>query len=197
MIKHMLFEAKHGARVELQALGRYDEICKWLEEPFNKITYTQAIDILRNGSYALQWGDDFKSEHEQEIVRSLGNKPTFITHFPKAIKFFNMRQNDQNEKIVNSADLIMPYSGETVGAAERENNYESLLTRLQQSEMFKKLAARGKSLDDFADYLDMVKNHSILHSGCGIGFGRLSQAVLGVDDIKIATPYPLQPGMLY
>ncbi|MFH1174402.1 MAG: asparagine--tRNA ligase [archaeon] len=197
MIKHMLFEAKHGARAALQALERYDEICRWLAEPFARITYTDAIHLLQGTEHALSWGDDFKSEHEQYIIQELGNKPTFITHFPKAIKFFNMRQNDDNPDIVNSSDLIMPYSGETVGAAERENNYDRLVERLQQSEMFKKLKTRGKSLDDFEDYLTMVKENPILHSGCGIGFGRLSQAVLGVDDIRIATPYPLQPGTLY
>ena len=137
------------------------------------------------------------SKEELYLVNKLGGNLLFITHYPKKIKFFNMRQNPDEPEVVNSADLIMPYSGESVGSAERENNYENLVTRLVESPMFKTLARRGKTLEDFGDYLEIVKAFPVLHAGCGIGFNRISQAVLGEDDIRVSSNYPLQRNVLY
>jgi len=121
-----------------------------------------------------------------------GNQPLFITHFPKAIKFFNMRENDERSEIVNSTDLILPGSGEAVGAAEREYRYEKLKERLENSPMMKNLIKRGGSIEDFDWYLDCVKSNGIrVHSGCGIGLNRVTQFVLGTNDIRASTTFPL------
>ncbi|MFH1064759.1 MAG: amino acid--tRNA ligase-related protein [Candidatus Woesearchaeota archaeon] len=197
LVKSMISEAIDKNEDLLNILGRYSEVTGWVAEPFARLSYTEAIDMLKDSGYVIEWGDDLSSKTEQELVMIMGNRPLFITHFPKAIKFFNMRQNDDDARIVNSSDLLMPYSGESVGAAERENNYELLVKRLVESPMFRILAERGKTLDDFKDYLDMVKKHPILHSGCGIGFNRISQSVLGADDIRVSSNYPIQKGVLY
>ena len=195
--KSMIFEAIKQNKGTLIEINRYDELKRWVTNPFERITYMEAIELLKNTGLEIKFGDDFSSKEEAYLIAEKGNRPLFITHYPTEIKFFNMRQNDNNEKIVNSADLIMPYAGESVGSAERENDHGRLVKRLKDSQMFKILTKRGKTLDDFESYLNLVKNHPILHSGCGIGFNRISQSVLGVDDIRVSSNYPLQKNVLY
>jgi len=171
----------------LKEIGIDTERLKSVKKPFKKITYDEAVKKV-----GLEWGSDLKSKHEKMLVEMYGNQPLFITHFPKPIKFFNMRENDFRSDIVNSTDLILPGSGEAVGAAEREYRYEKLKERLKNSEMMKKLEARGGGMQDFQWYLDCVKNNGIkLHSGCGIGLNRVTQFVLGADDIRKCTVFPL------
>lgn len=161
-----------------------------LEKPFKKITYDRAIKELEN--FKLEWGDDLKSRHEKYLVKKFGNKPIFITHFPIQMKFFNMKKNRKNHKIVNSADLVFPYSGEAVGAAEREHEYESIRKRLKNSQMFQQLLKLGGSIKDFNWYLKFLKEkENVPHAGCGIGLNRITQFVLGIDDIRMSTVYPL------
>jgi aspartyl/asparaginyl-tRNA synthetase len=102
-----------------------------------------------------------------------------------------MRRNEKNPDIVNSADLILPFSGEAVGAAEREYNYELLHEKLLKSEMYKRLKEKGKTIGDFKWYMDLIKTHSIQHAGCGIGLNRVTQFILGCDDIRLSTAYPM------
>jgi len=174
---------------ELRLLNVNIERLRKIGRPFGKITYTEAVGLLAD--YGVEWGDDLKSHHEKTLVQMNGNEPLFVTHFPKAIKFFNMRENDENPAIVNSADLLLPMSGEAVGAAEREYRYEKLYQRLINSIMFKQLAENGGSIEDFKWYLEFYKEHGSLHSGCGIGLNRVTQFVLGTDDIRATTAFPL------
>jgi len=166
-------------------VGRLGEIRK----PFGRITYTKAVELLAD--YGVKWGDDLKSTHEKMLVNIKGNKPLFVTHFPKAIKFFNMKENDENAEVVNSADLLLPISGEAVGAAEREYRYEKLRERLVNSMMFKQLIEKGGSIDDFKWYLEFYGQHRFLHSGCGVGLNRVTQFILGTDDIRATTAFPM------
>jgi len=174
---------------ELELLGVDADRLKRVGKPFEKITYTEAVGLLAD--YGVKWGDDLKSAHEKALVQMVGNKPLFVTHFPKAIKFFNMRENDENPAVVNSADLLLPMSGEAVGAAEREYRYEKLFERLVNSTMFKQLVEKGGSIEDFNWYLEFYKEHRVLHSGCGIGLNRVTQFVLGAEDIRATTAFPL------
>ena len=174
---------------ELQLLNVDLERFRRLKKPFKKVTYKEAVELLAD--FGVKWGDDLKSTHERMLVNINGNQPLFVTHFPKAIKFFNMRENDENPAVVNSADLLLPMSGEAVGAAEREYKYEKLYQRLVNSTMFKQLAAKGGSVRDFEWYLDFYKEHGSLHSGCGIGLNRVTQFILGTDDIRATTAFPL------
>ena len=142
-------------------------------------------------AYGVTWGDDLKSYHEQFLVKIHGDRPLFITHYPKAIKFFNMRVNSKNPQIVNNTDLILPCSGEAVGAAEREYEYEAVYERLAESNMLKQLVQRGGGISDFQWYLDFYKKHNVPHAGCGIGLNRVTQFVLQTDDIRATTVFPL------
>jgi asparaginyl-tRNA synthetase len=184
MVKEVLKEEEL-----LKGIGVNVERLK-LKAPFNRITYDEAVKKL---SYTgIKWGDDLKSSHEKMLVEITGNQPLFITHFPKKIKFFNMRENDYRPEIVNSTDLILPGSGEAVGAAEREHRYDKLKERLENSKMMEQLKIRGGSVNDFEWYLQCVKEHGIkMHSGCGIGLNRVTQFVLGADDIRKCTVFPL------
>jgi asparaginyl-tRNA synthetase len=174
---------------ELKLLKIDTERLRKLKRPFGRVTYTKAVESL--AEFGVRWGDDLKSHHERALVNMNDNQPLFVTHFPKVIKFFNMRENDDNPAIVNSADLLLPMSGEAVGAAERENRYEKLHQRLIDSSMFRQLVEKGGSIEDFRWYLDFYKEHGSLHSGCGIGLNRVTQFVLGTDDIRATTAFPL------
>lgn len=187
MTKQVLKE--RGEEIEFFGIER--KHLKKFEPPYKRITYTKAIEILKN-SFKLSWGDDIKSKHEKHLSRVLGMKPFFLTHWPKAIKFFNMRENDEDPCIVNSCDLILPFSGEAVGGAEREYRYERLRERLKQSLMLKMLMENGGSIHDFDWYLNFYKDKNVeLHSGCGVGFNRVTQSVLGFNDIRACTVFPM------
>lgn len=191
-----VYQAFRDAREELEQLGVDLGRLKSYIPPYQRITYTQAVEEL--AEYGVGWGNDLKSFHEKMLVEMHGNKPLFITHYPKEIKFFNMRENPDDPRIVNSADLILPYSGEAVGAAEREYRYERLLERLLSSTMYEMLVERGGSIEDFEWYLDFWRKHGgRLHSGCGIGVSRLVQSILGISDIRKATVYPMNRATLY
>jgi asparaginyl-tRNA synthetase len=174
---------------ELSFMNVDVERLRGMKRPFQRLTYTKAVEML--SELGVRWGDDLKSNHEKLLVSLAGNQPLFITHFPRNIKFFNMKENDENPSVVNSVDLLLPSSGEAVGAAEREYRYEKLRERLQSSSMYRQLVERGGSIDDFRWYLEFYEKGGILHSGCGIGLNRITQFVLGTDDIRATTAFPM------
>jgi len=161
-----------------------------VKPPFKKVSYADAVEQL--SSFGVKWGDDLKSIHEKALVEVFGSKPLFVTHYPKAIKFFNMKQNSYNSNVVNSTDLLLPCGGEAVGAAERECEYEPLLQRLKDSNMLRQLIEKGGSIHDFDWYLEFYRLHGgTQHSGCGIGLNRVTQYVLGSSDIRASTVFPM------
>ncbi len=160
-----------------------------VKAPFKKIPYTEAIEMLSDEG--VHWGDDLQSRHEQLLVEMSGGKPIFITRYPKAIKFFNMIEDEDDPRVVKSADLILPYSGEAAGAAEREYRHDRLVERLMSSNMMKMLIKRGGGPSDFNWYLEFYERHGEPHSGCGIGVNRVTQFALGTEDIRAATVYPM------
>lgn len=155
-----------------------------------RVSYTQAVEFLRlSGQFPnLEWGDDLKQNHEAAIVAEFG--PCFVTHYPLEIKFFNMKRNDENPTVVNSCDLLLPYSGESAGAAEREHTYEEIEHRLKTSDMYKRLIELGGKDEDFEWYLEAHRDRDIpLHSGAGLGMARIAQYLIGSDDIRDAVPF--------
>lgn len=182
-----------------------------IKPPYVSITYEEALDQLKD--YGLKFGDDLKSEHESMLVEMNGEKPLFITHYPKQIKFFNMRVNRSDSRIVNSMDLLMPYSGESVGAAEREEDHQILRNRLEESDMLRLLKDAIGSEKEFENfdssqlfteamsrfdwYMDVIKQHPITHAGCGIGINRVVQSILKTDDIRYATAFPMNRETLF
>ncbi|MCC7569880.1 hypothetical protein KO465_00865 [Candidatus Micrarchaeota archaeon] len=188
----MVFGVAENCKEELEFLGVQAEKLKGIKNNFQRISYTFAIEKLKEQGFEIGWGDDLKSKHEAKLVELNNNNPVFITHFPKAIKFFNMKENDSDSSIVNSADLILPVSGEAVGSAEREHRHDHMVRRLKESFMLKQLEKRGGSIDDFSWYLNLIKDKSnIPHSGCGIGLNRITQFVTNASDIRDTTTFPL------
>lgn len=170
---------------EMEILGIDKKKLQDISIPFKKITYKEAIGLV-----GLEWGADLKSSHEAKLVEYFGDKPLFVTHYPKEIKFFNMKTNKEDPKVVNSTDLLLPHSGEAVGSAEREHEHDELIKRLETSVMFEQLKKRGGSLEDFGWYLNILKKGSIPHSGCGFGLNRITQFILGTKDIRHSTAFP-------
>ncbi|MEO6867277.1 MAG: amino acid--tRNA ligase-related protein [Gaiellales bacterium] len=171
---------------ELELLGRSAADLQHLR--FGRMTYSDAVELLASEFPELRWGDDLVAEHEAALVRHLG--PCFVTHYPKDIKFFNMRINDEDPRVVNSTDLLLPGAGESAGAAEREHEHGQIVERLHASPMYETLLRNGATDEDFAWYLDAHLDREIpLHSGAGIGMARLAQFIVGAEDIRDAVPF--------
>jgi len=181
MVRSVLENRKE--ELEILSIGHLESVL----QPFGRITYTEAIGKLKKLGFEIEWGDDLKAAHE----KALAGRPTFITHYPEAIKFFNMRRNEKNPEVVNSADLILPYSGEAVGSAQREHDSKVLEEKLKNSAMLRLLQEKGGGIENFRWYLDFVKDNPVRHSGCGIGLNRVTQFVLGSNDIRTTTAYPM------
>lgn len=192
-IKSMMHHTLATARSALETLGaNIEEHHRIIDTPFARIEYAAAITLL-----GKNWGDDLNHDDEQLIVAHHNSLPTFVMKYPEEIKFFNMKrdrtytniQNGKNQNRVLSCDLLLPYSGEAVGAAVREENHTILVKKLVESPMFAMLRERGKTLADFNEYLDEVRDHTVPHAGCGIGLYRVMQSVVQTDDIRLASTY--------
>jgi len=185
---------------DLDVLGVPPEWLKTFRPPYEVITYEKAITTL-----GLSWGSDLKAEHEQALVEWNGQKPLFVTHYPQEIKFFNMRLNREDTKVVNSMDLLFPYSGECLGAAEREEDYLTLRKRLEDSEMLslmQQVIKKEPGMQDKTDfqikadaisrfdwYLDLIRKHPVKHAGFGMGKNRIFQSMVASEDIRAAGSY--------
>lgn len=172
-----------------------------------RTTYDQAIEILKNYDSEITWGDDITSQHEKILVKHFGDQPLFITRYPDPMwdhgkeieveKFFNMIPDPENPGRVLSTDLILPFAGEAVGAAARIYDLKTLKQRLTNSRMFKRLTAKGGTLNDFAWYIENLENSgSLPHAGCGFGMSRILQWVRASDNITECVTFPSNRGNL-
>jgi asparaginyl-tRNA synthetase len=164
--------------------------------PFPRLTYDDALDVANadrasQGRPLLAWGDDLAPGDETAVINARHGgdgvaRPTFVTLFPAEIKFFNMKRDPRDPKRVLSADVLLPFAGEAVGAAVRENDFDTLQERLVSSAMFQALAARGAAPHEaFRPYLDLIRERRTpMHAGYGIGLERLLQSIAGVADIR-------------
>lgn len=180
-------------------LTSYGVDIKWLNKimagKFYRISYDLAVELLQKSGYEeLLWGDDLKADHEQKVIELLGKKygvqmPTFIMKYPKDIKFFNMKVSTSDPRVVLSADLILPISGESAGSAVREHDGKKLKERLLGSNMFRLHTERGGTYDDFTWYTEdlVMAGKTQPHAGYGLGNERLVQFVLGLKDIRQAS----------
>ena len=169
-----------------------------VKKSFFRISYDDAVVLLnKNGYPNVRFGDDLKSDHEAKIVWYMNNKgkteiPVFIMKYPKEIKFFNMKTYGKDSRLALSADLILPYAGEAVGSAVREHNFEKLNDRLLTSTMYHLHIERGGKYEDFAWYLDIMKQEGTNpHAGYGIGNERVLQYIFGTDDIRPVSVFSL------
>ena len=163
-----------------------------LEHEFERITYTEAIDILRNSkpnkkkkfTYPVNdWGADIQTEHERYLVEKHFKKPVVITDYPKGIKAFYMRENEDG-KTVGAMDILFPGIGEIIGGSQREERYDKLLARMEEMHI---------PLEEMWWYLDSRRFGTAPHSGFGLGFERLVQFVTGMGNIRDVIPFPRAP----
>jgi asparaginyl-tRNA synthetase len=164
---------------------------------FYRISYEEAVSLLnKNGFPRVRFGDDLKADHEAKIVKLLNRGkseiPVFITKYPKEIKFFNMMVSQKDPRVVLSADLIFPYSGEGTGSAVREHDFAKLNERLLTSTMYKLHVARGGRYEDFGWYLAIIKGKGTQpHAGYGIGNERVLQYIFAQKDIRNVSLFSL------
>ncbi|HBD93423.1 MAG: asparagine--tRNA ligase [Spirochaetes bacterium GWF1_31_7] len=155
-----------------------------IENKFERITYTDAVDILLKSGvkfeYPVQWGIDLQSEHEKYITEVVYKKPVIVTGYPKEIKAFYMKLNDDG-KTVRAMDILVPRLGEIIGGSEREDNYEKLCARIKEC---------GLNEEDYWWYLELRKFGSVPHAGFGLGFERLIQFITGMQNIRDVIAFP-------
>lgn len=155
---------------------------------FERVTYTDAVEILKNAKkakfeYPVEWGTDLQSEHERYLVEKHFNKPVILINYPKDIKAFYMKLNDDG-KTVRAMDVLFPGIGEIIGGSEREESYEKLLTRVKEM---------GIHEEQVWWYMELRKFGTAPHSGFGLGFERLMLFVTGMGNIRDVIPFPRFP----
>lgn len=186
-------EEKSKPQNERNALSLVERLEFILEHEFERITYTEAIDILRNSKpnkkkkfqfLIEEWGADLQSEHERFLVEKHFKKPVILYNYPKNIKAFYMRQND-DDKTVGAMDVLFPGIGEIIGGSQREERLDKLTARMSEMDIPEK---------ELWWYLDTRKFGTAPHSGYGLGFERMIQFVTGMNNIRDVMPFPRTPG---
>ncbi|HIJ78681.1 MAG: asparagine--tRNA ligase [Desulfobulbaceae bacterium] len=155
---------------------------------FARITYSEAVDRLQHAeklfAFPVEWGSDLQSEHERYLTEEVFKRPLIVTDYPKTIKPFYMRVNDDN-KTVAAMDILVPGIGEIIGGSQREERLEVLINRIQEL---------GLNQPDYEWYLDLRRYGSVPHAGFGLGFERIIQFVTGMANIREVIPFPRTPG---
>ncbi len=154
-----------------------------VESEFGRVTYTEAIDILKNSGvkfeYDVEWGIDLQTEHERYLAETVYKRPVFVTNYPKDIKAFYMKLDDDG-KTVAACDLLVPGIGELIGGSQREENYDVLVSRMKEC---------GLNPEDYWWYLELRKYGTTKHAGFGLGFERLIMYITGVSNIRDVIPF--------
>lgn len=170
--------------------GLRDKLNAVVSNDFAVLDYTDAIELLKKADvdfvYPVEWGCDLQTEHERYITEAIFKKPVFVTNYPKDIKSFYMKQNADG-KTVAATDLLVPGVGEIIGCSEREADLTKLLSAME---------AKGMSVDDYHDYLDLRKFGSAPHSGFGLGLERILMYITGMSNIRDVQLYPRTVGSI-
>ncbi|MBM3939097.1 MAG: asparagine--tRNA ligase, partial [Sphingomonadales bacterium] len=184
-------EEKQLPQEKRSGMGLLEKLQMVVNNQFERITYTEAIDILlqspaykkKKFQYEVKWGIDMQSEHERYLVEKHFKKPVIVTNYPKAIKAFYMRQNDDG-KTVAAMDILAPGIGEIVGGSQREERLDLLLTRMQEMNI---------PSTEMEWYLDTRRYGTVPHAGFGLGFERMVQFVTGMGNIRDVIAFPRTP----
>ena len=191
-LRKRLIDEEKNKKKEDRSLDLIQKLKSILDFDFERITYTEAFNILHNskknkkGKFEFpvnEWGIDLQSEHEKYLVEKHFKKPVIITDYPKDIKAFYMKQNDDG-KTVKAMDVLFPGIGEIIGGSQREENYDKLYNRIKELNIDEK---------ELWWYLETRKFGSVVHSGFGLGFERLVQFVTGMGNIRDVIPFPRTP----
>ncbi len=174
-----------NARIEPELLSTLNHV---VESGFERMTYTEAVKLLENSNenfeYPVSWGTDLQSEHERWLTEVKVKRPVILTDYPKDIKAFYMRMNDDN-KTVRAMDVLAPRIGEIIGGSQREERLEVLERRIVEM---------GLPLEAYWWYLDLRRYGSVPHAGFGLGFERLLMYLTGMKNIRDVIPYHRTPG---
>lgn len=167
--------------------GLLERLHHVISSQFVRITYDEAISKLKEHNedfeYKVSWGVDLQTEHERYLCEKIFKKPVFVTNYPKDIKAFYMKLNDDG-KTVAAVDLLVPGIGEIIGGSQREENYDKLINRMKELNM---------PIQSYEWYLDLRKYGSCVHSGFGLGFERAIMYLTGMQNIRDVIPFPRTP----
>ena len=196
-LKSQVEQVMDACRADLEFLSKWYEpdLLKTLEllvnSQFERITYTEAIDLLqksgRNFEFPTVWGADLQSEHERYLTEELFKKPVIVTDYPREIKAFYMRANDDG-RTVAAMDVLAPRIGEIIGGSQREERYDALIDRIRSG------GAHGMTEEAYWWYLDLRRFGGVEHAGFGMGFERMMMYLTGMKNIRDVIPFPRTPG---
>ncbi len=190
MMKYMIEYVLENCKDEIEFFNeRVDDtlierLTKIKNAKFARITYTEAIEKLQEADvefeYPVKWGMDLQTEHERYLSEKIVDGPVFVTDYPKDIKAFYMRRNEDG-KTVAAFDMLVPAVGELIGGSQREERYDELVKSMEDN---------GLKIEDYQNYLDLRKYGSVVHSGYGLGFERAVMYLTGMKNIRDVIPYP-------
>ena len=164
--------------------GLLERLNNVVNSDFARVTYTEAVELLEKNNdkfdYKVSWGCDLQTEHERYLTEQIYKRPVFVTDYPKDIKAFYMKMNDDN-KTVAAVDCLVPGIGEIIGGSQREDDYDKLLTRMKELDL---------NPEEYDFYLDLRKYGSTRHAGFGLGFERCVMYLTGMSNIRDVIPFP-------
>ena len=194
MLKYIINDVLEHAPDEMNFFNQFvdkgllERLTNVAGSEFGHVTYTDAIEILKknndNFDFKVYWGCDLQTEHERYLTEQVYKKPVFVTDYPKDIKAFYMKMNEDNNTVA-AMDLLVPGIGEIIGGSQREDDYDKLLKRIDEMKLNK---------DDYEFYLDLRKFGSARHSGFGLGFERCVMYLTGMSNIRDVVPFPRTVG---
>ena len=190
MIKYIISYVLENAPEEMEFFGKFvdkglmERLDNIVNSDFERITYTEAVEILEKSGekfqYPVEWGIDLQTEHERYITEKVYKKPVFVTDYPKEIKAFYMKLNKDGTTVA-AMDCLVPGIGEIIGGSQREENYEVLTKRMEEL---------GLNEKDYQFYLDLRKYGTARHAGFGLGFERMIMYLTGMGNIRDVIPFP-------
>lgn len=193
MIKYIINYVLENAPEEMEFFNNFvdkgliERLTNIVNSHFGRVTYTEAVDmLLKSGKefqYPVEWGIDLQTEHERYITEEIFKKPVFVTDYPKDIKAFYMRLNDDN-KTVAACDLLVPGVGEIIGGSQREERYDILAHKMRNL---------GLNEEDYWWYMDLRRYGGVKHAGYGLGFERIIMYITGMSNIRDVLPFPRTP----
>ena len=190
MIKYAIDFILENAKDEMEFFNKWidkgliERLTKLRDSEFARITYTKAIELLKESGekfeFPVEWGMDLQTEHERYLSEKIVDGPVFVTDYPKDIKAFYMKRNDDG-KTVAAFDMLVPGVGELIGGSQREERYDELLKSMEEN---------GLNPEEYQNYLDLRRFGTVVHSGFGLGFERAMMYVTGMKNIRDVIAYP-------
>lgn len=190
MVKYIITTIMEKLPEEMELFNKFvekgiiDKLNNIAKSNFKRITYTEAIDVLKESNkkfeYPVEWGLDLQTEHERYLTEEVYNGPVFVTDYPKDIKSFYMKVND-DKKTVSAMDMLVPGIGELIGGSQREDDYNTLIDMMNE---------KGINPEEYEWYSDLRKFGGVKHGGFGLGFERMVMYMTGMKNIRDVLPYP-------